>query len=201
LRLFEKGGAVSVKDKDEQEYEQQQQHIEELKEQVARISGIPDCTYLSPACPDDVTEKFLEYVLAFEDREQRPLFDALIESGVGLPAPDQIGDAQLSSKLWEVIHAMSLFGHYLYNTNHLSDRELYERLWTDTLPEPTTLIPENPNFACHIDLVGTGSMNDVQLYLKYYADEEERQRWATDWPDDTIPPHENPPYDRDRHLP
>jgi hypothetical protein len=41
LRLFEKGGAVSVNDRNEQEYEQQQQHIEELKEQVARISGIP----------------------------------------------------------------------------------------------------------------------------------------------------------------
>jgi len=52
-----------------------------------------------------------------------------------------------------------------------------------------------------IDLTGSGSEEDNQIYLKYYADAEHRIQWALDWPDDIIPDHENPPFDRDRHLP
>jgi hypothetical protein len=186
---------------EEQEYEQRRQRIEERKEEIARMSGIPDCTYLSPDVPDEITDKFLQYVLDFESQEERPLFDALIESGVALPAPEEVDDEHLNARLWDVILAMSLFGHYLYNTDHLSDRELYRILWTDTLRVPTTFMPQYPNFACHIDLVGSGSEEDIHLYLKHYADEETRQQWAKDWPADVVPQHEDPPCDRDRHLP
>ena len=54
---------------------------------------------------------------------------------------------------------------------------------------------------CHLDLVGSGSEEDIALWLKYYADEETRVQWARDFPDMVVPPHENPPYDRDRQLP
>jgi hypothetical protein len=37
--------------------------------------------------------------------------------------------------------------------------------------------------------------------MRYYADEEERARWAADFPDFPMPPREKPPFDRDRHLP
>jgi hypothetical protein len=186
---------------EEREYERRRQRIEELTEEIARISGIPDCTHISPDCPDETAQQFLQYVFDFESQQERPLFDALAESGVALPAPEELGDAQLCARLWDVIRAMFLFGHYLYNTDHLSDRELYRLLWTDTLRVPTTLLPQYPNFACHIDLVGSGSEEDIHLYLKHYADEETRSQWAKDWPQDIIPDHENPPYDRDRLLP
>jgi hypothetical protein len=188
-------------DQEEQEHERRQQHIQELRGRITRLSGSSDCTYVSPSCPDDITEKFLEHVLAFEEQEQTPLWDALTDSGVTLPAPDELDDAQLGAKLWEVIRAMSLLGHYLHSTDHLSNRELYRYLWTDALREPTTMMPQNPNFACHIDLVSSGSTEDLHLYLKHYADEDTRRQWAADWPDDVIPDHEDPPFDRDRLLP
>jgi hypothetical protein len=191
---------MSSTDHEEQEY-QRQQHIQELKERITELSGSPDCTYVSPSCPDDITEQFLENILAFEAQEQTSLWTALIDIGVTLPAPDELGDTQLSAKLREVILAMSLLGHYLHSTDHLSDRELYQYLWTDALREPTTMMPQNPSFACHIDLVSGGSSEDLHLYLKHYADEETRRQWAIDWPDDIIPAHEDPPFDRDRHLP
>ena len=63
------------------------------------------------------------------------------------------------------------------------------------------MLPMDENSACHIDLVSSGSEEDIRLWLRYYADEEDRQRWRKDFPDDDIPPRETPPHDRDRHLP
>ncbi len=186
---------------EEQEHERRQQHIEELMEKLEKLAGGPVPMGFSPDCPDEIRERFLEQVLAFEEQDEKPLFDALVESGVQLTPPEELTDDQLGPKLWEVIRAMSLLGHYLYNTNHLSDRQLYQLLWTDTLRVPTTFIPHDPYFACHTDLVGSGSLDDNQIYLRYYADEEERQRWAVEWPEDAMPEREPPPYDRDRHLP
>ena len=44
--------------------------------------------------------------------------------GIALPAPEELTDAQLSAKLWEVIEALAFLGAYLEHTDHLSDREL-----------------------------------------------------------------------------
>jgi hypothetical protein len=49
--------------------------------------------------------------------------------------------------------------------------------------------------------VSSGSDEDNDVYLKFFADEDYRQRWAEQFPDHPIPPHVDPPYDRDRLLP
>ena len=51
------------------------------------------------------------------------------------------------------------------------------------------------------EMVESDGDEDVQIGLKYYDDEEERFHWHKSFPEDTIPDHEDPPYDRDRHLP
>jgi hypothetical protein len=181
--------------------EKRRRHIEEMREKLERLSGHPDCVFLSPDLDDGLQEKFLEHILAFEGADEIPLSKMLEKSGISLPPARRLHDAQLTAKLWEVIRAMALLGHYLHSTDHLSDRQLYEKLRTETLPEPTSILPTNPNFACHIDLLGGWSTEDTQIYLKYYADEEERQSWLDEWPQDTLPEHQDPPYDRDRHLP
>jgi hypothetical protein len=150
---------------------------------------------------DDLEEEFLAYVEAFEREEPRFLSEVLAEAGVTLPPPEELDDPQLSSKLWEVIHMLALLGTFLHNTDHLSDRELYTELWGEMLREPTVLMPDNAAFACHIDMVGSGSEEHTHLYMKYYASKEDRRRWLKDWPDDVLPDPEDPPYDRDRHLP
>jgi hypothetical protein len=149
----------------------------------------------------DLEEVFQDYVDAFESVEARPLSVVLPEYGVSLPPPDGMDDSQLGDKLGEVISALAVHGTFLHNTNHLSDRELYTELWAEILPEPTVLMPENLAFAQHIDMVGSGSEEHRNLYMKYYADEEERRKWLEDWPNDRLPEPEDPPYDRDRFLP
>jgi len=151
--------------------------------------------------PKDLKEEFLDRMAEYESREPRPLLDALAESGVTLPAPEELDDAQIGAKLWELIHWLSLAGTFLHNTDHLSDRELYTELWREELREPAVLMPEDTSFGYHIDMVGSGSEEHIHLYLKHYADERTRQSWKEDWPKDEIPEHEDPPYDRDRRLP
>jgi hypothetical protein len=151
--------------------------------------------------PDDPEDDYLDSLLAFDNAESKALFDALIEAGVALPRPQELDDTQITGKLWEVIHAMAGLGAFLHSTDHLSDRELYADLWREALREPGILLPDHLDYAWHIDLIGSGSEEDNLLRLKYYADEEERRQWREDWPDDVIPDHEEPPYDRDRLLP
>lgn len=151
--------------------------------------------------PDDLKDEFWERVADFEDQEPRCLFDMLPQSGVSLPPPDSLDDAQVTAKLWEVINGIALLGVFLHNTNHLSDRELYVYLWSEVLREEIVLMPEIAAYACHFDLVGSGNEEDTRLYMKYYAGEEDRRRWLEEWPSYRLPEHEDPPYDRDRRLP
>jgi hypothetical protein len=179
----------------------EQESIEELQERLDRLPGGPFPMNFSKDCPDEVKESFLKSVLAFEEAEPLIPFDELVKGGLQLPAPEEMDESHLSAKLEELISGMAFLGIYLEQTDHLSDRELYLLLWTELLREPTTLFPDDPDFAFHLDILGSCSEEDIQLYLKYYADDEERQRWAQNYPEDSIPPHESPRYDRDQHLP
>jgi len=63
------------------------------------------------------------------------------------------------------------------------------------------LFPENPSFVYGLDVLGSGSDEDMQLYMKYFADNAHRKRWAKEFPDFEMPPHQDPPFDRDKNLP
>ena len=148
-----------------------------------------------------MSEQFKENIAAFEQAQWGQLFDVLTESGVQLPSPLDLNDTEITRKLWEVIDALALIGVQLENTNHLSDCELYEVLWEDCLREETVFQSPNLNMVCHLDIIGSGSDEDIRTFLKYYADENERSDWAKDFPGEEMPSREKQPYDRDRKLP
>jgi len=176
----------------------QEQRIAKLREEIKKLGGN---TMSIEDMPADMEEEFLRHVLEYETAEPISLFRLLENSGLKLLVPSSLTDDDLTPKLKETVERMSSLGAYLLHTNHLSDRELYAYLYNDGLREEAVLFPENPSYAYMIDLTGSGSEEDNQIYLKYYADAEHRIQWALDWPDDIIPDHENPPFDRDRHLP
>lgn len=178
-----------------------QERIEDLKHQVNGVTGGKMISGTSTACPPEIEEKFWEQVLAYETAETVPLFDQLARAGVTLPPPDELSDGDLTSKLWEVIRGLAELGTFLHSTNHMSDRELYAHLWHDSLRVPEPVLPEALGYQTHIDFVSSGSDEDIQTYLRYYADESSRRSWREEWPDMEMPEHEEPPYDRDDHLP
>lgn len=176
----------------------QEQRIAKLREELEKLGG---SSIKLDSMPPDMEEEFLRQVLEYESADPISLFRLLEDSGLEIPAPDQLDDTALTIKLKEIVERMASLGAYLLHTNHLSERELYQYLYCDGLREEAVLFPENASYAYMIDLTGSGSEADNEVYLKFYADEEHRQQWARDWPDDSIPEHEEPPFDRDRLLP
>jgi len=176
----------------------QEERINKLRAELEKLGGN---TSTLESMPADMEEEFLRHVLEYETAEQISLLRLLENAGLEVPAPETLDDDALKIKLKEIIDRMASVGAYVLHTNHLSDRDLYDYLYHDALREETVLFPENPSYAYMIDLTGSGGEDDNATYLKYYADEEYRRQWAHDWPDDPIPEHEEPPFDRDRFLP
>ncbi|HKG47022.1 MAG TPA: hypothetical protein VKB02_09855 [Pyrinomonadaceae bacterium] len=176
----------------------QEERINKLRAELEKLGG---STSTLESMPADMEEEFLRHVLEYEAAEPISLLRLLENSGLEVPAPDALDEDALKSRLKELIQKMAALGAYLLHTNHLSDRDLYKYLYEEALREETVLFPENPSYAYMIDLTGSGSENDNETYLKYYANADYRRQWRRDWPDDQIPEHEDPPFDRDRFLP
>ena len=176
----------------------QEERIAKLRAELEKLGG---STSTLESMPADMEEEFLRHVLEYESAEPISLLRLLENSGLQVPSPATLDDDALTLKLKEIIEKMASLGAYLLHTNHVSDRDLYKYLYEDALREETVLFPENPSYAYMIDLTGSGSDEDNQTYLKYYADADYRRQWAHDWPGDPIPEHEDPPFDRDRFLP
>ena len=153
---------------------------------------------MADECDDEA--RFWNRLVAEEEGPFTTNFDQLVARGVTLPEPDAMDDTTLTAKLWEVIKHLAEIGVVLESTDHLSDRELYSRLWTDSLRDEVPDLEPDDDTTWHVDLVGCGSEEDVRLYLKYYADDDVRESWIADFPDYDMPPREKPPYDRDRQL-
>lgn len=177
----------------------QDERIAKLRAELEKLGG---STSSLESMPADMEEEFLRHVLEYETAEPISLLKILENAAVEVPAPDTLSDGlTVRQKLKEVIERLATLGAYLIHTDHLSDRELYEYLYNDGLREEAVLFPENPSYAYIIDLTGSGSDEDNQTYLRYYADEAHRQQWAKDWPDDPMPEAAKAPYDRDSWLP
>lgn len=175
--------------------------IQQLKQQAAELSGSEMISMEGEPYSPKVEEQFWEQVVAFAQAAAMPLCEVLVKAGISLPPPDELDEGQLTAKLWEVIDGLFLRGIYLEHTDHLSDRELYMQLWSETLREEAMLPAEESGFSYHLDLIGSGGATDTLIYLKYYASEDVRQEWSAECPEEVMPAHEQPRYDRDRHLP
>ena len=174
--------------------------IERMKRELEELSGGAMISGGVADVPPELEEIFLERACAFEKASYGTNFDRLVERGVEMIPPAELDDHKLRVKLQEVVCALAAIRCFLHDTDHLSDRELYMWLWSKGLRE------EMPDLSqlggCwHTSPIGSGTKEDVAIFLKYYASEKERRRWKTDFPNDPLPPHSALPYCRDRNLP
>ena len=172
--------------------------IERLKAQAAAAADGRIVAYESDGLTPGVQEHFWRNVVDFETAETTDLAKELNAIDVELPEPDDLDDVALHKALWSIIEGLARLRVFLDQTDHLSDRELYTQLLRELLPEEMPALDVDENSAWHIDVLG---YDKPELYLKYYADEKTRESWRIDFPDDPIPPREDPPHHRDSHLP
>jgi hypothetical protein len=160
--------------------------IHQMEEEVLARGGT---FHVNDGLDDGLHEAFLEHVLAFEDAPDTTLRERLADAGHWPPPTD----------LWALLARLAEIRVFVESTNHLDDAAVYEWL-VKQLDEPTDF-PDLPGLMMHIDPLGGWSVEDTALYLRYYATDEDRERWQVDFPGHPIPPKEVPPHDRDRFLP
>ena len=120
----------------------------------------------------------------------------LRQRGIDIPALPPDDDAELRAKLQELIEEMFEVGIIVDFIDHFSDRELYRYLVDDVLLVET-MLSTSVGGHWHISAVGGGSKEDNENYLRYYADDEDREQWRRDF-GEPMPPKEEPPYGRER---
>jgi hypothetical protein len=150
------------------------------------------------APPNPAMEEMLR---ASEPENWKPPALQLAAQNIPLLPPAEITDETLTPILWELLHNLSLQGFYVLHTDHLSDRELYAELWERGLRDPAHLPGRNPRGGWFHDFLGSWSEDDMQLWLRFYANDQERAQHAKEFPEDKLPPKETPPHNRDWRLP
>jgi hypothetical protein len=131
---------------------------------------------------------------------QRPI-DQLPAGGANLLPPDELTDDTLEPKLWELLHNLACRGFYVLHTDHLNNRELYTELWRSGLREQALLPGKSNTGGWYHDPIGSGSPTDAQIWLRFYATDEQRARHAREWPEAPMPAKEKPAHNRDWRLP
>jgi len=167
-----------------------------------RLKEMGESGFHQPSEMDPEVELiFLEQVYAIEAEPCVTHAHQLIAKGIELPLPDTLDEKTLPAKLWEVIRGLANLRVFLENTGHLEDRELYQKLWSDSLNEFTWDMSHCCNGAMHLDLLGSGSEEDTLTWLSYYAGDFQREEWKQQFPDETLPEVKNRACERDKKLP
>ncbi len=170
----------------------------EIDDKIAEAS--PD---LKPGIPDsDPPDAAYEaQLLAMEPENWTPPAEQLADQDVPLLPPAEITDETLTPILWELLHNLALRGFYVLHTDHLGDRDLYAELWHHGLREPAHLPGRNPRGGWFHDFLGSWGEEEMKLWLRLYANDQERAKHAAEWPKDEMPPKEKLPFNRDWRLP
>ena len=149
--------------------------------------------------PDDAPEFFDPA----EDCPWRSPREILARFGYAPSPQSELDNRQLPGRLWELLYAAAARRFFFCGTNHLSDRELYALLWEQWLDEPTADIPPEAetNTTKIISEFNARGMTHEEIWLRYYASDQERAKHAKEWPNDTLPPKQKPPFNRGWRLP
>ncbi|MDX1944986.1 MAG: hypothetical protein SFU86_06235 [Pirellulaceae bacterium] len=141
--------------------------------------------------PTQAENEFLAQMLAWERAPVLPI-SRWFDPELVLPSPEKICDERLSDLLWETIQRLYDQRIVLELTDHLTDRQLYTLIYRDILPSHEKKIDLPRNFL-HWHCLDIDT--DEQVWLTYYASDEERQGWSDETGCD-LPPQLDPPHPR-----
>jgi len=140
--------------------------------------------------------EFLASMLAWERAPVMPVAD-WFDPPLRLPHPDDYshdadGESRLQEVLWETIYKLFEKRVVLDFTDHLSDRALYCLIYRDILTSQEKKL-DAADCYLHWDCADAGG--DPDVWLRYYASQQEREQWADEF-DQPLPESLTPPYRR-----
>ena len=135
--------------------------------------------------------EFLASMLEWERAPVLPIRQ-WFQPSLNPPHPDSLDDHQLHRVLWDTIQALFAKRIVLDYTHHLSDRQLYRLIYRDILPSLEKKIERTRTY---LHWLCIDPETEADIWLRYYASEEEREGWAMETSDE-LPPAELPPFPR-----
>jgi hypothetical protein len=135
--------------------------------------------------------EFLESMLEWERAPILPIYQ-WFEPPLVLPHPDRLNQRQLALVLRATIDKLFDKHVVLDFTDHLSDYQLFALIFRDILPSHEKRLERRTTYL-HWDCANIEENPDI--WLRYYASQEERALWAEE-NDQPLPPHEEPPFRR-----
>ncbi|MBM4003253.1 MAG: hypothetical protein FJ295_08200 [Planctomycetes bacterium] len=135
--------------------------------------------------------EFLASMLEWERAPTLPI-SQWFEPELTMPRPETLDDPQLHRVLWDTIHKLYSRRVALELTDHLSDRQLYCLIYRDILPSHEKKI-NRPRHYLHWHCID--DVEDRETWLRYYASDEERTKWAEET-GALLPIAESPPFPR-----
>ncbi len=135
--------------------------------------------------------EYLASMLAWEMAPIVPIY-RWFEPELRPPRPSVLNDQDLHEILWDLIYKLYEKRIILDFTDHLSDRDLYTLIYRDILPAREKKIDPRNSFL-HWDCAAMGG--DPEIWLRFYAGEEDRQAWAETYRQ-PLPPTEAPLFPR-----
>ncbi|MEO1086323.1 MAG: hypothetical protein AAFY88_18970 [Acidobacteriota bacterium] len=178
----------------------QQQRLDILREDLEELREGADPSVPSPQLDDALLVSFVRADSAYATLPRK----FLAACGYALRPPESIDDGEIRAELWRLIWTMAILRLLLEHTDHLSDRQLYERLYGVELMEPVNFQPGEEEGAIYVlDLLDSREPEDRRILLTHYADRlEAPQLKALKAKIPGSPPEpEAAPHDRDQFLP
>lgn len=177
----------------------QRARLEEQIRERGGILGFPAGQENAAVSPE-IEFAFLNHVLAWESGPFSSHAEWRARHGQVFAPPDGLRGQALRRELWRLIEALATARVFLYHTNHLSNAELYARLWHEVLDAGAPDFARTADDACHWDFADAGSDGEAD-WLTYYATAGERREWMREFPDQRRPARRRPAYRRDHRLP
>jgi hypothetical protein len=145
----------------------------ELEDALQRLADGDAVFWTSDNCPPDIRESNLEDILAFESvGGGTSLFQGLQEHGMDLPPPEKLDDQQSAEKAMDVLYALAGLRIFLIGFEHMTAREFYATLWSQTLWEGCYVEKRNPEAVTIIDVSHSLAREDMLQFLEELAKSE-----------------------------
>lgn len=141
--------------------------------------------------PLNVENDYLEMMLAWEMAPVLPIAQ-WFEPPIRPRHPSKMTPEELNSELMALVHRLYEKKIVLDFTDHLSDWELYLLICQDILPSKEKMLAVRDGYL-HWDCAGIDE--NQEIWLMYYASDEERDLWE-EMHEESAPYRQEPPFMR-----